>query len=58
MERSLLAFKTGDKSILLFNALDSHQTRSYEQAVAVLEDLLGMEANAEMSQYFRHPENW
>ena len=30
MERNLLAFKTGDRSILLWNALDSHQTRSYE----------------------------
>jgi alpha-galactosidase len=58
MERSLLAFKTGDKSILLFNALASHQTRSYDQAVAVLDDLLSMEANAEMNEYFRYPRNW
>ncbi|MBL7201023.1 MAG: alpha-glucosidase/alpha-galactosidase [Anaerolineae bacterium] len=58
MERSLLAFKTGDKSVLLFNALQSHQTRSYDQAVAVLEDLMGMEANAEMNEYFDYPDNW
>jgi alpha-galactosidase len=58
MERSLLAFKTGDKSILLYNALQSHQTRSYDQAVAVLEDLMAMEANAEMNAYFDFPDNW
>ena len=55
MERGLLAFKTGDKSLLLYNALESHQTRSYDQAVAVLDDLLGMEANAEMNDYFKWP---
>jgi alpha-galactosidase len=58
MERSLLAFKTGDKSILLFNALESHQTRSYDQAVAVLDDLMGMEANTEMNEYFDYPAIW
>jgi alpha-galactosidase len=58
MERSLLAFKTGDESILLFGALESHQTRSYDQAVAVLEDLMGMEGNAEMAAAFEYPEGW
>ena len=58
MERSLLAFKSGDKSILLFNALESHQTRSYDQAVAVLEDLMGMEGNAEMNAFFHYPDSW
>ena len=58
MERNLLAFKTGDKSILLFGALESHQTRSYDQAVAVLEDLMGMEGNAEMAAYFAYPQGW
>jgi alpha-galactosidase/6-phospho-beta-glucosidase family protein len=56
MERGLLAFKTGDRSLLLYNALDSHQTRSYDQAVAVLDDLLGLEANAEMNEYFEWPD--
>jgi alpha-galactosidase len=58
MERSLLALKTGDRSLLLLNVLDSHQTRSYDQAVAVLEDLLGMEANAEMNECFAYPAIW
>jgi alpha-galactosidase len=57
MERDLLAFKTGDKSILLYNVLDSHQTRSYDQAVAVLEDVLGMEGNEEMNASFKFPGN-
>ncbi len=52
MERHLLSFKTGDKSILLYNALESHQTRSYDQAVAALEDLMAMEGNEEMSAFF------
>ncbi len=58
MERSLLALKTGDRSILLWNVLDNHQTRSYDQAVAVLEDLLATEGNEVMSEYFRWPSNW
>jgi alpha-galactosidase len=58
MERNLLAFKTGDRSILLWNALDSHQTRSYDQAVAVLEDLLAMDGHEEMNEHFGFPSNW
>ena len=58
MERSLLALKTGDRSILLWNVLDNHQTRSYDQAVAVLEDLLATEGNEEMNEYFKWPSNW
>ncbi len=58
MERELLAFKTGDKSILLYNVLQSHQTRSYDQGVALLEDLMAMEGNEELRAYFRYPPNW
>jgi alpha-galactosidase len=58
MERNLLAFKTGDRSILLWNVLDSHQTRSYSQGVEVLEDLLSMEGHEEMNQHFKYPTNW
>ncbi|MFL5804046.1 MAG: hypothetical protein ACJ8CR_20165 [Roseiflexaceae bacterium] len=56
MERDLLAFKTGDRSMLLWHVLDSHQTRSYDQAQAVLEDLLAMEGNAEMAEHYRFPD--
>jgi len=40
MERTLEAYKTGDRSMLLWNILQSHQTRSYEQAVEVLQAIL------------------
>lgn len=56
MERELLAFKTGDRAMLLYNALMSHQTRSYEQAVAVLQDLLAMEGHEELAAHFREPQ--
>jgi alpha-galactosidase len=58
MERNLLSFKTGDRSMLLWNALDSQQTRSYDQAVAALEDLLAMDGNREMASHFKFPPNW
>lgn len=52
MERNLLAFKTGDRSILQWGALETHQTRSYDQAVAVLEDLLTAPGHEEMNEHF------
>ncbi len=58
MERELLAFKTGDRSMLLWNALESHQTQSYDQAVAVLEELLAMDEHADMADHYRFPDTW
>jgi alpha-galactosidase len=58
MERQLEAFKTGDRSMLLWSVLDSHQTRSYDQAVAVLEALVGMDGHEELAAHYRFPENW
>jgi len=58
MERGLLAIKTGDRSLLLWSLLNNHQTRDYEQAMAVLEDLLSMEGNEKMNEYFTWPSNW
>ena len=58
MERQLGAFRTGDRSMLLWSVLDSHQTRSYDQVVAALEDLLTVEGNEEMNIYFKFPPNW
>jgi alpha-galactosidase len=58
MERDLLAFTTGDRSMLLWNALESHQTRSYDQAVAVLEDLLSMDGHEELAMHHGFPEKW
>ncbi len=56
MERDLLAFKTGDRSMLLYNVLEAGQTHSYDQAVAVLEDHMAMPANAEKAAYYQYDE--
>ena len=56
-ERNLLSFKTGDRSILLWDVLNSHQTRSYDQAVGVLDDMLAMEGNQQMAERFEFPSN-
>ena len=58
MERQLEAFETGDRSMLLWSVLDGHQTRSYDQAVAVLEDLMAMDGHQEMAKYFKFLSNW
>ncbi|MBN1890319.1 MAG: hypothetical protein JW850_20160, partial [Thermoflexales bacterium] len=42
-ERTLLAFKTGDRSVLLYDVLQNHQTRSYDQAVAILDELVALD---------------
>jgi alpha-galactosidase len=55
MERGIEAFKTGDKSMLLYNILESHQTRSYKQAAAVLEDMLSVSANRDLADHYRFP---
>jgi alpha-galactosidase len=58
MERELEAFRTGDRTMLLWNVLDSRQTRSYDQAQAVLEDLLAMDEHRDMAEHYRFPDNW
>jgi alpha-galactosidase len=55
MERQLLAYQTGDRSMLLWDVLNAHQTRSFQQAAEVLEDLLAMEGHADMDAHFRWP---
>jgi alpha-galactosidase len=52
MERNLEAYRTGDRSMLLFNALNNHQTRRYEQAVEVVQDLLAMPDHAELREHY------
>jgi alpha-galactosidase/6-phospho-beta-glucosidase family protein len=64
MERTLEAFHTGDKSVLLWSVLGSHQTRSYDQAVDVMEAILHMPPTEPMAyvqdinQHFKWPEGW
>jgi alpha-galactosidase len=52
MERGLEAFLSGDRTMLLYNILDNHQTRSYDQAVAVLDDLLAMPGHEEAAAHY------
>jgi alpha-galactosidase len=58
MERMLLAVKTGDRALLLWNLLDNHATQSYGQAEDVLEAILNLDFNQEMNEYFRWPARW
>jgi alpha-galactosidase len=64
MERTLEALKSGDKSMLLWGILNSHQTRSYEQALQMLEALLAMEPNEPMhyiediNDHYEWPDIW
>jgi alpha-galactosidase len=53
MERTLEAYRTGDRSMLLWNVLQSHQTRSYEQAVEVLQAILADAEHAELAARYR-----
>ena len=56
MERELEAFNTGDLTMLLYHALMSPQTHSYEQAVAALDDLLALEGHEEMAAHYTMPD--
>ncbi|MEW6752309.1 MAG: alpha-glucosidase/alpha-galactosidase [Candidatus Latescibacterota bacterium] len=64
MERALEGVLSGDQSMLLFDVLNSHQTRSYEQAADVLEALMHMEPNPPMAHveditaHYRWPRGW
>lgn len=53
MEQELEAYRSGDLSMLLWAVLQSHQTRTYDQAVAVLQDLLAMPEHADLREHFR-----
>jgi alpha-galactosidase len=55
MERGLYAFTSGDKSTLLWGALQAHQTRSYDQAVALLEDIMTTAGHEALNDYFNYP---
>ena len=64
MERTLEALKSGDLSMMLFGVLESHQTRSYDQAIEVLDAVLKIEPNEPMAyiedinEHYRWPPNW
>jgi alpha-galactosidase len=52
MERNLEAYKGGDLGMLLWEALNNHQTRTYEQAVDALQDLLAMPEHASLRAHY------
>ncbi len=64
MERNLEAVLSGDKSMMLFGVLESHQTKSYEHAEEVMEALFDIEPNEPMKyvkdihDHFNWPKNW
>ena len=64
MERTLEALLTGDLSMMLWGVLESHQTRSYDQAMEVLDALLHIEPNEPMAhvedinEHYKWPKNW
>jgi alpha-galactosidase len=66
MERELLAFKTGDRSLLVWDVLQNHQTCSYDQAVDLVDATLAMEFHQDYTEYFgenlddffRYPKKW
>jgi len=55
MERSLLAFKTRDRSILLYGVLQNHQTRSYQEAFSALEEVLNAPGNEDANRFWVYP---
>jgi alpha-galactosidase/6-phospho-beta-glucosidase family protein len=55
MERNIEAFKSGDRSLLLWSILEGPQTLSYEQAVAALDDYLSMAGHESLQAHFQYP---
>ena len=64
MERTLEALLSGDMSMMLYGILNSHQTRSYEQAVEMLDAMMHIEPNEPMAHiedindHYKWPVNW
>ncbi|MEM7034358.1 MAG: alpha-glucosidase/alpha-galactosidase [Chloroflexota bacterium] len=56
MERNIEAFKTGDRSMLLWDLLESHETQSYDQAVETLNKWLDMEGEEALKAHYTYPE--
>ncbi len=52
MEKELLAFRTGDRDVLVSVVLDDHRTHSLEQAEAAVDTLLGLPWNENLAAHF------
>ena len=55
MEHGIEAYKSGDKSMLLWNSLENGQTTSYKQAYETLEDIISQPGNEEIAKHFKYP---
>ena len=55
MEQGLEAYRTGDRSMLQWSALENGQTKTYEQAYEALEDLLSQAGNEDLASHFSYP---
>jgi len=53
MERYLLAYESGDRTQLVWNALHADQTRSYDQAINMFEDVMNMPGHEEVNEFFQ-----
>ena len=64
MERTLEALESGDKSMMLFSVLESHQTKTYDQAMRMTEALFAIKGNEPMkhvediNDHYKWPDNW
>ncbi len=64
MEQTLEALRSGDKSMMLYGVLQSHQTKNYDQAKEVFEALFDIEPNEPMAyiedihEHYHWPKNW
>lgn len=55
IERGLAAFKSRDRSMLLYGVLENHQTRSYDDAYAALEEILNTPGNEDANAFWKYP---
>ena len=52
LEKELLAFKTGDRELLVSSVLDDHRSRSLEQAETVIDSMLALPWNQSLADRF------
>jgi len=55
MERMLHAFQAGDRMSLVLEIAEDHRTRSWEQAIKVVEELLAQPWNDEAKRHYKNP---
>jgi len=53
MECNVEAYRSRDVSMLFWNSLTGHQTRTYEQAVETFQDVLNMPEHAELRSAYK-----